>query len=408
MQTNLADFIRDTPRGQRADRILRACVHCGFCTATCPTYQLLGDELDGPRGRIYQIKQLLEGGKPTNSMQTHLDRCLTCRACETTCPSGVDYHQLLDIGREVLEEMQPRPLFQRLQRKGMVWLFSDARRLAPVMAVARGLRPVLPAAARSKIMPRAARVPEPDTPAQRRMLLLEGCVQPALAPQINQALRRILGRLGIALESVPQASCCGALPQHLSEPQRAREMARRNIDAWWPLLERGDAEALVISASGCAVQVRDYPILLGEDPDYLPKARLLADAVRDPVEILAESGPEQLGAVPRGERIAVHTPCTQQHGLQLEGAVQRLLTNLGYTLAGVTESHLCCGSAGTYSLTQPKLSKRLRARKLTALQIDQPDHIVTSNIGCLGHLQEERGTPVSHWLNLLEQDLPPR
>jgi glycolate oxidase iron-sulfur subunit len=406
MQTALADFIRDTTRGQRADRILRACVHCGFCTATCPTYQLLGDELDGPRGRIYQMKEVLEGKPPTPLMQVHLDRCLTCRACETTCPSGVDYHLLLDIGREVMEELQPRPLGERLQRRAMVWLFSDARRFAPVMGLARAARPLLPAKLRRKIMPRPPEITVQETTATRRMLLLDGCVQPVLAPQINQALRSILGRLGIALESAANAVCCGALPQHLSEPERAREMARRNIDAWWPLLQQG-AEALVVSASGCTAQVRDYPHLLEDDPAYAAKARDIARHAKDPVEILLGENLETLGARPSGQRIAVHTPCTQQHGLGLDGAVARLLSGLGYRLTEVAESHLCCGSAGTYSLTQPKLSQRLRLRKLEALNIDRPDRIVTANIGCQGHLQDEDGTPVSHWLNLLAEDLSP-
>jgi len=406
MQTALADFIRDTARGQRADRILRACVHCGFCTATCPTYQLLGDELDGPRGRIYQIKQVLEGEPATPTMQAHLDRCLTCRSCETTCPSGVDYHLLLDIGREVVEELQPRPLRQRLQRRAMVWLFSDPRRFAPLMVLARAVRPLLPAALRQKIMPRPRAITVPETSAARRMLLLDGCVQPVLAPQINQALQLILGRLGIALQSAAGAGCCGALPQHLSDAERAREMARRNIDAWWPLLEQG-AEAVVITASGCTAQVRDYPSLLEDEPAYAEKARQLAGRAKDPVEILLEEELEALDIQPRGLRVAVHTPCTQQHGLGLDGAVGRLLTGLGYRLTAVAESHLCCGSAGTYSLTQPELSQRLRLRKLEALNIDRPDRIVTANIGCLGHLQDEDGPPVSHWLNLLAEDLSP-
>lgn len=408
MQTALADFIRNTPRGERADRILRACVHCGFCTATCPTYQLLGDELDGPRGRIYQIKQVLEGKPPTPVMQTHLDRCLTCRACETTCPSGVDYHQLIDIGREVLEELQPRPLGQRLQRKGMVWLFSDARRFAPVMALARMLRPLLPSRAASKILPKAAAIAAPDRPIRRRMLLLEGCVQPVLAPQINQALARVLGRLGIALESPSAASCCGALPQHLSETEKARAMARRNIDAWWPLLHERQVEALIVSASGCAAQVRDYPALLADDPAYRDKAGELAAATRDPVEVIARSQPGNLAIRPSAERIAVHTPCTQQHALKLEGEVEKLLQRLGYTLTSVAEGHLCCGSAGTYSLTQATLSRRLRSRKLAALNIDRPDRIVTANIGCLGQLHSEDGPRVTHWINLLEENLPSR
>ena len=405
MQTTLADFIRDTPRGQQADRILRTCVHCGFCTATCPTYQLLGDELDGPRGRIYQIKQVLEGEQPTAILQGHLDRCLTCRACETTCPSGVDYHLLLDIGREVVEELQPRPLIQRLQRRAMLWLFSDARRFAPVMALARTVRPLLPASLRRKIMPTLPTLAtEPVPTTGRRMLLLDGCVQPVLAPQINQALTRVLGRLGIELINTPDATCCGALPHHLSATAKARAMARQNIDAWWPLLEQG-VEAVIVTASGCTTQVRDYPHLLADEPHYADKARQLVEKVKDPVEILAAEDLGLLDIQTSHQRIAVHTPCSLQHGLKLDGAVDRLLSELGYQLVTVAESHLCCGSAGTYSLTQPALSDRLRQRKLSALNIDRPERIVTANIGCLGQLQEENGTPVSHWLNLLEEDL---
>jgi glycolate oxidase iron-sulfur subunit len=318
----------------------------------------------------------------------------------------VDYHLLLDIGREVMEELQPRPLGERLQRRAMVWLFSDARRFAPVMGLARAARPLLPARLRQKIMPRPPEIAVQETTTTRRMLLLDGCVQPVLAPQINQALRSVLGRLGIALESAANAVCCGALPQHLSEPERAREMARRNIDAWWPLLQQG-AEAVVVSASGCTAQLRDYPHLLEDDPAYAEKARDIARHAKDPVEILLGENLETLGARPSGQRIAVHTPCTQQHGLGLDGAVARLLSGLGYRLTEVAESHLCCGSAGTYSLTQPKLSQRLRLRKLEALNIDRPDRIVTANIGCQGHLQDEGGAPVSHWLNLLAEDLSP-
>ncbi|RMG37629.1 MAG: glycolate oxidase iron-sulfur subunit [Gammaproteobacteria bacterium] len=409
MQTNLADFIRDTPEGKRAEQILRNCVHCGFCTATCPTYQLLGDELDGPRGRIYQIKLFLEGETPSPHIRDHLDRCLVCRSCETTCPSGVDYHHLLDIGREALEERAPRSLPERLLRRAMVWLFSDPRHFAPLLGLARLVRPALPAALRNKVLPRRP-LPAPAQPTPggkgRRMLMLDGCVQPALAPQINRALSLLLDRLGIETLGVPQAGCCGALPQHLSDAQRAREIARRNIDAWLPELEAG-AEALVVTASGCGAHVKDYPTLLAGDPDYAEAARQIAEKARDPVEILLAEDLRRLHLKPRAKRIAVHTPCSLQHGLGLGGRIQSLLTRLGYTLAETTEDHLCCGSAGTYSLTQPAIASRLRARKLQALRIDAPDLIVTANIGCLGHLQDEGGTPVAHWLNLLAEDLPP-
>ncbi len=404
MQTALTDLIRDTPQGREADRILRACVHCGFCTATCPTYQLLGDELDGPRGRIYQIKQLLEGEPPTAVLREHLDRCLVCRSCETTCPSGVDYHRLLDIGREVLEEQLPRPRTQRVQRGLMRWLFGDARRFTPVLGLARGLRPLLPAALRRKILPRPAPLPITPVTAERRMLRLEGCVQPALAPDIDQALQRLLGHLGIAVETVSQAGCCGALPQHLDAPEQARALARRNIDAWLPELDAG-AEALVVTASGCGAHLHDYPALLAADPVYAEHARQLVAKLRDPVQILAQEDLSRLPLRPRPQRIAVHTPCTLQHGLHLNGQIEALLESLGYQLVPVAEGHLCCGSAGTYALTQPTLSQRLRERKRAALTMEHPELIVTANIGCLSHLHDEEGPPVLHWLVLLARDL---
>ncbi len=410
MQTSLADFIRDTPEGKRAEQILRNCVHCGFCTATCPTYQLLGDELDGPRGRIYQIKQILEGESPSAHIRDHLDRCLVCRACETTCPSGVEYHHLLDIGRETLGQLTPRSFHERLTRRAMVWVFSEPRRFAPLLGLARLVRPALPATLRNKILPAQQHAsPQPGPAngrkAHRRMLLLDGCVQPALAPQINQALSLLLARLGVHAQVVPQAGCCGALPQHLDEPERARAMARRNIDAWLPELDAG-AEALVVTASGCGAHIKDYPTLLADDPAYAEGARRIAEKTHDPVEILLEEDLRKLQAEPRQARVAVHTPCTLQHGLGLGGRLRVLLTKLGYPLAQTTEDHLCCGSAGTYSLTQPRIAAQLRKRKLQALRVDSPDLIVTANIGCLGHLQDEGGVPVLHWLNLVAEDLP--
>jgi len=404
MQTALADFIRETTDGKRADAILRKCVHCGFCTATCPTYQLLGDELDGPRGRIYQIKQVLEGAAPTPTLQQHLDRCLTCRACETTCPSGVDYHQLLDIGREQVEHLQPRPLLQRLQRKAMVWTFASPTRFAPFLKTARALRPLMPKQLRNKVMPAPRKVTQAKQQTWRRMLVLDGCVQPAIAPNINQAAARVLAHLGIELLTVNPGSCCGALPQHLSEPEKARAMARANIDAWLPHLENG-AETIVITASGCGAQVQDYPHLLADDTGYRDKAQVVASKALDLVQVLQAEDLSNLPLTASRQRTAVHTPCTLQHALHLNGAVDRLLKGLGYQLCEVAENHLCCGSAGTYSLTQPTISGQLRERKLKALSIDAPERIVTANIGCLGQLQDEGQVPVLHWIDLLEQDL---
>jgi len=405
MQTALADFIRDTPNGLEADRILRACVHCGFCTATCPTYQLLGDELDGPRGRIYQIKQVLEGEPADRTVREHLDRCLSCRSCETTCPSGVDYHRLLDIGREQVELQVPRTLPQRLMRRLMIEVLAYPKRFTPLLRMGQWMRPLLPSALRTKI-PKAKplhRVTDASA-ATRRVLVLDGCVQPGLAPEINQALESVLRPLGIGVEHSPGAGCCGALPHHLSDTERAREMARRNIDAWYPALLAG-AEALIVTASGCGAHLYDYPKLLADDPNYVQKALQLVEKVRDPLEILAQEPLESLRLRPRAARVAVHTPCTLQHALKLNGAAEELLSKLGYELCAVNEGHLCCGSAGTYSIMQAELSQQLRERKLLALKADHPDLIVSANIGCLLHLAEADGIPVKHWLNVVAEDL---
>jgi glycolate oxidase iron-sulfur subunit len=405
MQTALADFIRDTPRGREADSILRACVHCGFCTATCPTYQLLGDELDGPRGRIYQIKQVLEGEPANATVQLHLDRCLTCRACETTCPSGVNYHRLLDIGREEVDRQAPRPRWQRLQRRLLIELLAYRRRFTPLLRIGQAVRPLLPRAVRNSVPPRAALKGEAvPRAAKRRVLVLEGCVQPGLAPEINHALARLLAPLGIAVERASNAGCCGALPHHLGDSARAREMARRNIDAWLPLIEDG-AEAVIVTASGCGAHLEDYPHLLADDAAYADKAKRLEALAQDPLEFLAQQPLEELPVVPRQARVAVHTPCTLQHALHLNGATEQLLRRLGYDLCSVAEGHLCCGSAGTYSILQAELSQQLRARKLAALQVDRPDLVVTANIGCLMHLTDPDGVPVRHWLNLVAEDL---
>lgn len=406
MQTALADFIRDTPDGREADSILRACVHCGFCTATCPTYQLLGDELDGPRGRIYQIKQVLEGTPANATVRRHLDRCLTCRACETTCPSGVDYHRLLDIGRATVEQQAPRPLYERALRRLLIEALGYRKRFTPLLRISQALRPLMPAALRHHVPAAAPRcTPVPQRTTERRVLMLDGCVQPGLAPQINHALEDILSRLGIAVVPTPRAGCCGALPQHLSDPERARIMARQNTDAWYPAIESG-VDALVVSASGCGAHIADYAHLLADDPGYADKARRVVELLRDPVQILADAPLEELSLQPRAARIAVHTPCTLQHGLKLNGHIEAILSRLGYALCAVHEGHLCCGSAGTYSILQPKLSQRLRQRKLAALNVDHPDIIVSANIGCLIHLMADNGVPVRHWLNLVADDLP--
>ncbi len=411
MQTRLADFIRDTPAGREADAILRACVHCGFCTATCPTYQLLGDELDGPRGRIYQIKELLEGAPVTVKTQLHLDRCLTCRSCETTCPSGVRYSRLLDIGRSVVADRVGRRAPARLQRALLKWLLLTTWLFAPAYRLGQWLRPVLPGRLAAMVLPRRAPGVRPAARGGRRMIALAGCVQPTMAPNINAAAARVLAALGISLIEAPRAGCCGALPFHLDDVEVARDLARRNIDAWCPLLEAG-AEAIVITASGCGVQVRDYAHLLADDPDYASRAARVALLARDVSEIIAAEQPALLtllAALPpvamEEQRIAFHAPCTLQHGQGIRGVVEALLAAAGYHLTMVPDSHLCCGSAGTYSVLQPELALRLRDNKLAALSSGRPELIVTANIGCLAHLQAGTALSVRHWIETLDARL---
>jgi glycolate dehydrogenase iron-sulfur subunit len=399
MQTELAEFIRDTPEGREADAILRKCVHCGFCTATCPTYQLLGDELDGPRGRIYLVKRVLEGVPATARTQLHLDRCLTCRSCETTCPSGVRYGRLADIGRAVVEAQVPRGLLPRALRALLAYVLPRRRLFAALLRLGGAFRWLLP-----RVVPQpAARAGDWPAPRHaRRMLALAGCVQPALAPRINAATARVLDRVGVSLLEAPGAGCCGALRFHLNDQEAGRDDMRALIDAWWPYVERGEVEAIVVTASGCGVTVKDYGHLLAHDPAYRDKAARIAALARDPSEVLEPQAiPERTGLA----RIAFHSPCSLQHGQQLRGGAEALLARAGFELAPVPEAHLCCGSAGTYSILQPRLSRELRRRKLAALQGGRPVGIVTANIGCLTHLQGESQVPVCHWIELLDEAL---
>ena len=405
MQTTLSDQARQLPRAAEAEHILRSCVHCGFCNATCPTYQLLGDELDGPRGRIYLIKQVLEGQPATVKTQQHLDRCLSCRNCETTCPSGVDYHNLLDIGRALVDATVPRPLGQRLLRLGLRALVPNPQLFKALVNSGERLRPLLPQALQGKL-PRRVQVAEacPGTAHARQVLLLEGCVQPGLSPNTNAATARVLDRLGIGIRPVPQAGCCGAVDYHLDAQAAGLDRARRNIDAWWPLLENG-AEAIVQTASGCGAFIKDYGHLLAHDPHYAAKAERVSAMARDLVQVLGAEPLEQLD-VHGEQRLAFHCPCTLQHAQKLGGAVEAVLVRLGFNLTAVPDSHLCCGSAGTYSLTQPALARQLRDNKLSALESGQPDVIVTANIGCQTHLDGAGRTPVRHWIELVDGALP--
>lgn len=415
MQTNLADFIKDTPEGREADAILRSCVHCGFCTATCPTYQLLGDELDGPRGRIYQIKQMLEGQPVSEKTQLHLDRCLSCRSCETTCPSGVKYHRLLDIGRKVIDARVPRPLGQRLVRAALKEALPRPWIFRPAVAMGQLMRPLLPRVLADKVPTAAAGQSRgwPEKSAHpRRMLALAGCVQPGLAPNTNGATARLLDRLGITLFEAPEAGCCGALRYHLDAHEQALDDMRRNIDAWWPHVEPAGGtgvEAIVMTASGCGAHVRDYGHLLQHDPAYAAKAERIAALTRDVSEIIAAEA-ERLKPLLAARshpplKLAFHSPCTLQHGQKIKGVVEELLRAAGVELAPVADSHLCCGSAGTYSILQPALSKQLRDNKLAALQADAPMAIVTANIGCQTHLQSGTDRPVRHWVEIIEERL---
>jgi len=410
MDTRLADFVRDTPDGRRAAQILRKCVHCGFCTATCPTYQLLGDELDGPRGRIYLIKQVLEGAPVSAKTRLHLDRCLTCRSCETTCPSGVDYAHLLDIGRRIVEEKLPRKGGDALQRAVLREALPRPAIFGAAVKLGQMLRPLLPSALADKLPADAAATARPwpeKSGHRRRMLALAGCVQPVLAPNINAATARVLDRLGIALFEATRAGCCGALRFHLNDQDGAKDDMRRNIDAWWPYVESG-IEGIVVTASGCGVQVRDYGHVLADDAVYADKAARISALCRDPAEVISAERAgllAVLGSQPGRGKLAFHSPCTLQHGLNIRGVAEELLVAAGYELTPVADGHLCCGSAGTYSLLQPELSKRLRDNKLAALTAGSPATVATANIGCLSHLQAGSVLPVRHWVELIDAAL---
>ncbi|MDR9433414.1 MAG: glycolate oxidase subunit GlcF [Spiribacter sp.] len=402
MQTYLADFIKDTPAGQEADAILRKCTHCGFCLANCPTYRLLGDELDSPRGRIYQIKQVLEGEAATESVQLHLDRCLTCRACETTCPSGVEYGRLVDLGREIVDQNVPRPALQGWLRSALRGLLPRPKLFASLLAMGRLTRPFVPAVLRKKIRPRRRPPAWPQNAAHARfVLMLEGCVQPALEPPINPQTARLLDELEISVKRTSEVGCCGAIDQHLGAPAKARARIRSNIDAWWPHIEAG-AEAIVVNASGCGAQVKDYAHLLSDDPIYAAKAERVSALAVDPIELLERYADQLMPAANAPRRIAFQTPCTLQHAQPLNGRVDALLKHIGFELTVVPDSHICCGSAGTYSVLQPALAERLREQKLDNLSSGSPELIATANIGCLVHLDEASSIPVRHWLELIQ------
>ncbi len=409
MQTKLAPEFKDTPEGQEAEAILRKCVHCGFCTATCPTYQLLGDELDGPRGRIYLIKQVLEGHAPTRKTQQHLDRCLTCRNCETTCPSGVQYGNLVEIGRNIVESKVERPRGERTVR----WLLKEgltSSAFKPAMKLGQAMRPLLPAALRNKVPPKADAEAHrwPTRTHPRAVLLLMGCVQPAMMPNINSATARVLDAAGIQTVVADEAGCCGAIRLHLNDHEGGLADIRRNIDAWWPTVSAGKVEAIVMNASGCGVTVKEYGHALANDPAYAEKAARISAMTRDLSELLPALLPTLKSKVRRRKvtKLAYHPPCTLQHGQQVRGGVEASLKELGFEVQLATaESHLCCGSAGTYSVLQPELAYALRDRKLGGLEPLQPQAIVSANIGCIQHLQSGTQTPVRHWIEVVDEAL---
>ncbi len=402
MQTNIHPKFKGTKMGEEAEAILRSCVHCGFCTATCPTYQELGDERDGPRGRIYLIKQLLETGEATDKTRKHMDRCLSCRSCETTCPSGVEYGRLADIGKEIIERQQTRPLWEAATRWGLRQILPYAGRFSVLLRIGQWVRPVLPAMIKDKVPLRAPALAWPTSRHPRVMLVLAGCAQPGATPNTNAATARVLDRLGISLVEAPKAGCCGAVSYHLSKHEEGLDFMRRNIDAWWPEIERG-AEAVVITASGCGTMVKDYGKLLNSDPAYASKAQRVSELTKDISEVISVADIERLDLKTDGKKTAIHCPCSLQHGLQLSDRVDQLLAAAGFDLAKTKDKHLCCGSAGTYSILQPKLSGKLLSNKLQALSIDSPDRIVTANVGCQLHLASESKMPVQHWIELLDQ-----
>ena len=405
MQTNLSPEFKNSADGLQAEAILRKCVHCGFCTATCPTYQLLGDELDGPRGRIYLIKQVLEGETPTRKTQLHLDRCLSCRNCETTCPSGVQYGHLIDIGRKLVDQRVERPMAEKAVR----WALKEglpSPLFGPAMALGQAVRGLLPATLKNKVPAKQDAGITPSRSHARKVLMLEGCVQPAMSPNINSATARVLDAAGVQVVVAPKAGCCGAVKFHLNDQDGAKEEMRRNIDAWWPHVESG-VESIVMNASGCGSMVKDYGHALADDAQYAAKAERISALTRDLSELLPDLVEHLKDKVTaKAGQIAFHPPCTLQHGQQLRGGVEQHLGALGFNVKTAScEAHLCCGSAGTYSVLQPKIAYELRDRKLGNLSQMKPEVIVSANIGCITHLQSGTATPVRHWVEVLDEAL---
>jgi len=402
MQTKLSNTLLKTSAGQEAERILRSCVHCGFCTATCPTYQLLGDERDGPRGRIYLLKQVFEGKAVTRLTQLHLDRCLTCRACETTCPSGVEYGKLLQTGRNMVEQQVSRSLLQKIMRWGFIRFLPYPQRILPFIKFAMLFKVILPESLTASLPDKADNLKWPEHSHARKVILPGGCMQSVLSPEIDNSTAYVLDQLGISV--IRSGGCCGAIQHHLSAEEKARAQAKANIDTWWPMINTG-AEAILSTASGCGVMLKEYEHLLKDDPLYRKKAKQVSLLTKDLIELLCDEDASKLQTLAKrhsGQTISFHSPCTLQHGQQLNGHVEKLLHKMNIHTNTINDSHLCCGSAGTYSLTQPVLSRKLRDNKIENLMAAQPRMITTANIGCLLHLTKTSPVPVMHWIQLLD------
>jgi glycolate oxidase iron-sulfur subunit len=397
MQTRLPEALALTSAGQEADEILRRCVHCGFCNATCPTFRLTGNELEGPRGRIYLVKGVLEGETPTRRTVGHLDRCLGCRACETTCPSGVNYHRLADIGREALADRNLRPWWDRWRRKLAARFFDGSLMLRVFVAAGRSVRWLMPPAL-ARQLPRLGRARWPDSNPETgdQVLLHEGCVQPVLAPTINAAAARVLARRGIG--SQPAAGCCGALAYHLDDIERAKRQIRRNIDAWWPGLEK--SRGMVVTASGCAAFLKDYGHLCRDDPAYAERAQEVTARVSDVSEFL-EPLPRPAGT--GKPKFALHIPCTLKNALGGESRLRQLLVDSGWQIVPIADDGQCCGSAGAYSLLHRHTAGQLRDARLDVLESNGSECILTANIGCLSHLAGGTEKPVRHWIEAWDE-----
>ncbi len=412
MKTNLINDFLQTPNGEEANKILRSCVHCGFCNATCPTYQLLGDELDGPRGRIYLIKQTLEGKTPGRQTQLHLDRCLTCRNCETTCPSGVKYSQLLNIGRAVINKKVSRRFDQRVLHFLLRKTFLSRFTIPALITTGQLVRPLLPASIKKSIPEKQKKISFQSVSRERKVLLVPGCVQSSLTPNTDNAAKIVFDKLNIECVEIPSAGCCGSLSHHLNAEDEAIEIIKTNIDSWWPLIKNRTIEAICMTASGCGVAIKEYEQLLANDKDYSLKAKTVSALYKDPAEIISgKSYADKQAAIKlllknrtaseANKTVAFHPPCTLQHGMKINNLIEPILVNCGYQLKPFKDKHLCCGSAGTYSITQKKLSQQLLSNKLNNINKTSPDIIATANIGCQLHLQSGTSTPVRHWLELL-------